>query len=888
MAFRTSLSFKAIVKKAIAKTPYSVVRRSTLSKLSPVQSDMVLSLVVASYNVAPYIERFLASIFGQTVLPKRFEVILVNDGSTDQTGAILDDWKARYPDHIRVIHQENRGVCAARNAGLALARGTWVGFPDPDDFLDLDYFKHMLAEIGRKHKKPLLAVVSNLIYYFEDRDEFLDSHPLRYRFAKPISHRSSHDLEKFIQLATNCVWMHRPTLALHGITFDDRVKPSAEDMHFINRLLLAAPDRTVSFLKEPVYNYRKRSDGSSLLDKTKSHIGWFSSQIRYGYIDLLSQSAKAYGKVPAYIQRTCLYSIVWRFRYLVDQPHRSAFLSQEQRADFLNLLQEAFAYIDADTIESFNLAGCTEEHKVALLALYKGKRRDVTSVYVEQVDSVAALVQFSYHTGADDDFGLKITINGAESTACLPSCRTTDFMGQTYFRQHFFWLPLKDGDDVAFDRNGVRCIIKRGGNALGERVNWVDLRYALVPARPRNPDEETQRLRDHVLSQRDVYRGGLVLMDRDDKADDNAEHLYRYLMQTGRAEKAWFILKPDSRDWSRLKAEGFKLLAFRSDEHVAAQMNADFLLSSHADHHILWPVARPDFSDLARFQFIFLQHGVIQNDLSHWLNSKPMRGFVTTMPAEYRDIIRPDGSYIFTAREVLKTGLPRHDALWAKGQVEKGDLILIMPTWRKYLTDETNRDGMQRKKVSHFLDSDYARNWMSFLKSPRLEAVARAHDLRIVFAPHPNVAMYIEDMKLPKHVQVVNVMENLSYQDLFIRARLAVTCFSSAATEVAFLQRPVVYFQFDSDAIFSGGMFTGVAIFLLMRMVLGLWYKLPGKPSTGLTTLCADEKILYMPTAGMRPSLSVTECAASVSGKKLQKCTYPVGLCRISRCKTLS
>ena len=73
-------------------------------------------------------------------------------------------------------------------------------------------------------------------------------------------------------------------------------------------------------------------------------------------------------------------------------------------------------------------------------------------------------------------------------------------------------------------------------------------------------------------------------MDRDTKADDNAEHLYRHMLATGRAENAWFILSRDSLDWDRLEAEGFKLLPFGSDEHIAAQMNAAALISSHADN----------------------------------------------------------------------------------------------------------------------------------------------------------------------------------------------------------------------------------------------------------------------------------------------------------------
>ncbi|MCU0816841.1 MAG: CDP-glycerol glycerophosphotransferase family protein, partial [Cypionkella sp.] len=387
---------------------------------------------------------------------------------------------------------------------------------------------------------------------------------------------------------------------------------------------------------------------------------------------------------------------------------------------------------------------------------------------------------------------------------CFRSRRTADFLGRTYYRQHFFWLAVKDGDDVRFLRDGVACQIKRGPKVLGEDVDWLMLRNAVVPDSPRAPDEETQRLREYVVARRDAYRAGLVFMDKEDRAEDNAEHLYRYLLATGRAGNAWFVLSSSSPDWPRLEAEGFKLLAFMSDEHIAAQMNADLLVSSHAHHAILWPVARSDFADIARYRFVFLQHGVIQNDLSQLLNLKPIRGFVTSTPDEYHDIVRHDGNYVFSEREVFLCGLPRHDVRWLRGQNQKGDSIVVMPTWRKFLVDESGKNGVAREKIDHFRDSEYSRNWHEFLGSPRLRSISREHGLRIVFAPHPNLAMYNEDMNLPDYVEVANMLEGASYQELFERARLAVTCFSSAATEVAFLDRPVVYFQFDADAFFGG------------------------------------------------------------------------------------
>lgn len=93
------------------------------------------------------------------------------------------------------------------------------------------------------------------------------------------------------------------------------------------------------------------------------------------------------------------------------------------------------------------------------------------------------------------------------------------------------------------------------------------------------------------------YSGCWLLMDRDNQADDNAEHLYRYINQNRPDISIFFVLLKDSHDWVRLEKEGFKLLAFGSREHEAALESCDKIISSHAaqfvtdyfkDKRMLW------------------------------------------------------------------------------------------------------------------------------------------------------------------------------------------------------------------------------------------------------------------------------------------------------------
>lgn len=100
-----------------------------------------ISVIVPVYKVEPYLRKCLDSIVNQTY--QNLEIILVDDGSPDNSGAICDEYAA-WDERIRVIHKANNGVSSARNAGLAVATGEWVGFVDSDDWIETDMYEYLL------------------------------------------------------------------------------------------------------------------------------------------------------------------------------------------------------------------------------------------------------------------------------------------------------------------------------------------------------------------------------------------------------------------------------------------------------------------------------------------------------------------------------------------------------------------------------------------------------------------------------------------------------------------------------------------------------------------------------------------------------------------------
>ena len=107
-----------------------------------------ISVIVPVYGVEQYLPRCLDSILTQS--HQNLEVILVDDGSPDRSGEICEDYAGR-DGRIRVIHQKNRGVSAARNSGLAAASGEWIGWVDGDDTIDPDMYAYLLGLAEQYH-----------------------------------------------------------------------------------------------------------------------------------------------------------------------------------------------------------------------------------------------------------------------------------------------------------------------------------------------------------------------------------------------------------------------------------------------------------------------------------------------------------------------------------------------------------------------------------------------------------------------------------------------------------------------------------------------------------------------------------------------------------------
>lgn len=208
---------------------------------------MKFSVVIPVYKVEEYLDECVQSVLGQTYTD--VEVILVDDGSPDRCGAMCDDW-AKKDYRIRVIHQENGGLSAARNTGISNAQGDYILFLDSDDWWEND---RVLEAIAEQLFRTPVDVLS-----FNYRKSF-DGMPQSTYFPQDLA--SSKEIETLDQIVNQDRWINgacnkalsRKLLLQKQLYF--RLGITSEDIDWTLRVALAA--ETFAFANVSVFVYRQ-------------------------------------------------------------------------------------------------------------------------------------------------------------------------------------------------------------------------------------------------------------------------------------------------------------------------------------------------------------------------------------------------------------------------------------------------------------------------------------------------------------------------------------------------------------------------------------------------------------------------------------------------------
>lgn len=811
----------------------------------------LISVVIALYNAESYFQATIASLSRQTISRDKLEFIVVDDGSTDGSLELARAWAQR-DSRVVVATKQNHGIAHTRKVAHALAQGEWLTAVDPDDIIGPEYFSEVEKMMSVDQDNEV-ALYSTRVYITNDTTgRFADTHPLGAKFKKGNRFVSLSADSSAIQMGATC-FLRTAVLAEQNVDFDMRVKPTFEDGHVVGRYLCHFEDPIVGLVATAPYYYRKRADGSSAVQSGWANDDKYDAQLRYGYIDMLRYAKEQKGFIPDWMASIVLYDLMWYFKEYQRYGSANRWLNGEQKQQFVKLCVEVFSYLSARQLdelrinqprwvlketlllgfglvsEKARLYQCSRDSKKRReYLLLLGPQAETVTTFVRGIEQDVELLGVTEHElfGSllmreclirvpDSDFAVRVDgvplrarriEKPTHEVVEQPKAKELTEKARPLMLQKTDWEKRKNRIDVMAAITGRRVVsmlLSRGAGAVTRRMKS---KIISAPNQKARLKQEVERIERHHLGR---YENAWLILDRPNKADDNGEHLYRYIVQNRPGINAFFLLNRDSSDWMRLEEAGFRLIDFQSAERIVAARHAAVVASSDAVAECMNLIPQ----DLGKraYKFVFLQHGICEKDISLWLRDKTINLMICGLIPEYEAFAWKDSPYQLSVKRLALTGLARYDALLQRAldrrdhdtNVSRRLTLTVMPTWRRNLKDALDSAQTTDEQRTKLHESAFLSTWFGALGSEKLAAKVRAGDLRVRFVAHPNLVPFLDALPIPEHVETVLPHEQ-SFQDLLIETDLFLTDYSSVAFDAAYAGRSVAYYQFDRELISQG------------------------------------------------------------------------------------
>lgn len=845
----------------------------------------MISVVVAVYNTSGFLREMLDSVLAQkqdilatylrtnensvykkNVYENIYELILIDDGSDDGSDVLCDEYAKKYP-WIKVLHKEHGGVSSARNAGIAIAQGKYITFPDSDDKLSD-------------------TVMEDCFRFFEDHENEISlvTYPLRFFDAQSGDHWTAYRFKDGSRILDMMEEWDKPqyftaaslfkTNALKDHIIYDTSLINGEDIKFVHEVIFHDTAR-IGLVSTCTYWYRRRSTGEqSAIQLSKTTEQYYIPYITDLMEWLFEEAKNVYGSIPQYIQYAVMGQLQWRLRSDGDGQIAKSIIGEEGFREYRDRIKKLIRQIDIDVLMAQKQL--YREHHFYLGRIKTGDQpqriRDGENISYYFDDRFCADVASCYLKleFMSIDHGI-LHLEGS-SANLEPDCKNWIMIGDSkisvekyekrdisekilgeialYVETFKVEIPLDmadmedlyfgstvDGTDIIKTRvilGKFMPITKAYSKSYYSEEHWTvrldenKLSIWNMASLMQTPDFEhefeTQLLQDSneedIITEAITIRKQAInrrawnknsrqiwlISDRYRNADDNGEALFEFLAKKDNLPvDIYFVIAEDSDDYERLSQIG-KVVIQDSPEYMLLYLTADCIISSQADEYIIDPVWRNGtlknvYKDLyCRRKYVFLQHGVIKDDLSSWLNryNKNIDGFICSAFKEAQSI--HDCNYYYD-EQIWLTGLPRYDRLYHN---EK-KYILIMPTWRKWLMqdyDAADSDGDAIHVKDNLKESDFFKFYNALLNNEDLLEECEKYGYTLCFMPHTSLR---ESLKYFDHDDRVIFFDfDKKYRDAFSESDLLITDYSSTAMDFAYLEKPVLYAQFDKERFFSG------------------------------------------------------------------------------------
>ena len=810
-------------------------------------NSFLFSVIISIYNTGKYLNDSIGSLLTQTIgFEEHIQVILVNDGSTDNSEEICLYYKNKYPENIIYVYKNNGGLSSARNTGLDYINGKYVNFLDPDDLWSKNTFQ-LAYYFFRLY--PNIDIVAGRMKYFEADENY---HPLDYKFYKSrvIDLLKEYDC---IHLSVASSFFRKKSISrkkfVEGVI-------SGEDTLFVNNLLLNKPFMGV--IKTALYLYRKRTDGSSIVQNAKINDIFYFTTPKKVHFYLLNLSFSLFNKIQPFIQYYIAYDILFR---MLSSTYK--YINLPKYIKYCQIIIELLKKIE----DKFILCQKNVKNVIKIYALSKKHNEDIRKYIYFENDKIKYqdiimidpkknrdILNLKYIYIKDDFLHLKGKDNcWVQRSKYFYYCK----IGNNIFYpsyQNFKYNDLKtmfgtivEGRIVNFDipiniwtineniefyltymNNSVEIFplfgyfskIPQINNSYyvygkfiltydGKRLKLLNNKEDVIDDLERNYCKELEKynknelivIRKKVIKYFKKNRNKEIWLinDRPNKAGDNGEYFFRYLKNKNPSDiRFFFVIKEDCSDYQRLK-ELDNILVLGSKKYNITFLKSNKIITSTSNGWVDNPFGndRKYMIDLFHFDLIFLQHGISKDDISNFLNRfvKNYSLIITASKKEYKSFLSID--YDYSRKNIKLTGFSRFDNLkYFKDTKDPKNIILVIPTWRMNVKGTVKPVTYESIYSDNVVNTDFFKFYNNLINSPRLLESMKKYNYTGIFCLHPS---FISQTKDFNNNTLFTINNSFDYQKILSQASLMITDYSSIFFDFAFLEKPIIYAHFDYE-----------------------------------------------------------------------------------------
>ena len=807
----------------------------------------LFSVVMAVYNTGRYLHDSIGSLFNQTIGFLNIQIILVNDGSIDNSDEICLKYQKLYPKNIIYINIEHSGVSKARNEGIKYATGQFINFLDPDDKWDSKAFKHILLFFKLYNNIDFAA---GRLKFFEAREEY---HPLDYKYYKTRKVNLTKEYNCIHTSASSCFF--RKSLIKEN-KFEEGVF-SGEDTRFIHNILLLRP--IMGVIKEAIYYYRRRADSTSMVQNQKRIKEFYFETLTSVTNYLIKKSKALYNKIIPFIQYYIGFDLLFRIETFAYK-----YLDYKNFQKYNHIIEELLNLIeDKYILEQHNLP-----NKYKIIALSKKNKRDIRNditfeknafIYLnyKMIDlntnkniilwKIIEIKNNIIHLEGKDNFWMQrenyyffcklgnktifpkylefsnydfITMNGiVEKGRIIIFDIFIDLITSPIIL--YFFISYKGNMAEIFTSLGFFSHIPpiNNGYYISENliIKYFDNRLILFNYSTKLENffeklyckELKNKHKKQVIDLRNKYRkykekkGNCnnyeywIINDNYNKAGDNGEYFFRFLRRKKQNKiKLYFALNGDCSDYKRLKKLG-NILDVKSDKYINIYLKANKIITSTFNLRIYNPF-KDDLKylrDIINFDIIFLNNGIIKDDLSKYLNKYDTKFnlFITSSKKEYNSI--KSYKYGYDENNVILTGLPRYDYLKIyNNDIKIEKISLVLPTWRMYIKGTFNKLNYELIHSDTFILTEFFQFYNNLINDKDLIQIMQQFKYKGILCLHPFFSSQWIDFN---QNEIFSVLKDCNFQQLLLKSSVLITDYSSVFFDFGYLKKPIIYNHFD-------------------------------------------------------------------------------------------